>query len=79
VNSYIKDQILARGKKTRPLVQQYLPHIVEKIDQMGPAAGIWLENLNSDFAKLKPEGLMEGFTTEDFRELRRVLFGASKK
>lgn len=79
-NEAAKKNISLRAKKVGERVQKYVEEaLLGKIDQAGDAAGIWLESLKSHFDKLKPEGAMKGFTTEDFDDLYFVLTGHKRK
>ena len=76
------DRIKARASKSKnKKVKKYLPDLLEKIDQAGPAAGIWLEHLEAHFDTLseKPEGLLKDFEPEDFADLFEVAFGYAMK
>jgi hypothetical protein len=71
-------RIKARASKSKnQKVKKYIPEFIDKIDQSGPAAGIWLEGLESHFETLakKPEGLLKGFEADDFDDLFEVAFG----
>jgi hypothetical protein len=81
-NSAEKGRIKARVSKSKNTkVKKYLPDFLEKIDQLGPAAGIWLESLETDFDTLtkKPEGLLASFSSKDFDELFEVIFGYERE
>mgnify|MGYP001613555500 CR=1 FL=1 len=60
-----------------PKVTAYMEELFDKLDQAGPAAGIWLEGLEHDWGSLsgKPQGLLKAFTAKDFKDLHKVLFG----
>lgn len=61
-------------------VKKYVKEgLLPKVKQLGDAAWYWLERLEVDFKKLRPEGLMEGFTDEDFDELFFVITGDKRK
>jgi len=75
-------RIKARASKSKnQKVKKYIPDFLEKIDQAGPAAGMWLEYLESHFDELseKPEGLLKTFETKDFEDLFEVAFGYTMK
>jgi hypothetical protein len=75
-NKARKEQILQSAQKATPAVRAYVEnHLMGKIDQAGAAAGIWLESLEAQVGKLKPEGLLRKFTKEDFESLKKVLSG----
>jgi hypothetical protein len=70
------------GKRVERLgnhkVKRYVGRLLTKMDQMGPHAGIWLENLEAHWGTFaKPEGLLGGFEAEDFATLHKALFGVS--
>ena len=73
----IKTQLIERaGEVKSAKVKKYVHDaMIRKIDQAGDAAGAWLERLEYDFKKLKPEGLMKGFEQEDFDDLWYVITG----
>ena len=62
-NESLKKGLLDRANKVRSSkVKRYVKQgLLRKIDQAGDFAGIWIEKLEADFDKLKPEGLMAGF------------------
>lgn len=78
-NEKRKAQILDRAKKTHnyKVVKIVEDDFLDKLDQAGPMAGIWLESLESDFEILtkKPDGLMKSFKKDDFDDLFKALFG----
>ena len=68
-----------RGIKS-DAVKKYVVSIKHKIDAAGPAAGIWLEQLESRWEQFEksPQGLTKDFSPEDFSDLKYVLFGTRK-
>lgn len=76
----LKSKIVDRADKVKsPKVKKYVHDgMLRKIDQAGDSAAIWLEKLESDFKKLKPEGLMKGFEEEDFDDLWFVVTGEKR-
>lgn len=78
-----KKAILDRAKKTpNKKVQRYATKdLLEKIDQAGPHAGVWLESLESDFDALseKPQGKLRSFNDRDFDALFAVMFGYQRE
>lgn len=68
------------GKSKNQKVKDYTSDFLDKIDQIGPAAGAWLEDVESHFDDLvkKPDGLLKGFKDADFDELYKVLFGGAR-
>jgi hypothetical protein len=76
-NKKRKDEIGARAKKLdNRKVTSFVEALSEKMDSMGPHAGIWLENIEASWDKFaKPHGLLRGFSEEDFEDLRQALFG----
>ena len=80
-NAALKKSIEARLKKSKNRkVQEYAKSFVEKLDQAGPMAGMWVDQVEHDFDGLakKPEGLLKGFTADDFDDLYSVLFGVDR-
>ena len=79
--SNLGEQMVERVSKVHS--QKVLKYVKEgllpKIEQAGEGAGFWLERLENDFAKLKPEGLMKGFDDADFDDLWYVLTGEKKR
>lgn len=73
----IKKQIIERAAKVKSAkVKKYVHEgLIRKIDQAGDSAGAWMEKLEYDFKKLKPEGLMSGFEQADFNDLWFVITG----
>jgi len=61
-------------------VQGFILGFLEKIDQAGPAAGIWLETLESDWSTFTRGSGQDtkGFEKQDFALLKWVLFGGSR-
>lgn len=79
-NAGLKKELAERAAKSKSKkVKQYVKVLLEKVDQAGPAAGIWMEQLERDFGKLKPEGHLKGWEESDFGELYVVLTGAGMK
>lgn len=81
-NEEYKKQVAGRAKKCKNKhVLGYLPDFNDKLDQLGPMAGHWLDQLESNNKKgaLKPTGLFAEFTSADFDELHEVLFGTKRK
>ncbi len=77
-NAKRKHDVEERAKRTgNRKVQKYLDDTLwEKLDQLGPHAGIFLEGLESDWAKFaKPQGALAGFSDKDFADLHVALFG----
>jgi hypothetical protein len=74
-NSAIKKQIKARARRVSPKVRKYVGALLQKLDQSGPAAGIWLEDLESNFGSLPKKGLLSTFSDKDLDSLKEVLFG----
>jgi hypothetical protein len=76
-NEKRKAEIEKRAKKIgNRKVTGYLEDLFEKMDQMGPHAGVWIEGLESDWARFaKPQGLTHGFSDDDFADLHEALFG----
>jgi hypothetical protein len=76
-NAEVKKQILERLKKTnnKKVIDYVKKPLMEKLDQASHAAGIWMEKLEHDFKTLKATGYFEGFSSKDFEELKKVLFG----
>lgn len=61
-------------------VEKYVKGLFEKLDQLGPHAGVFLESLESDFNEFaKPEGMLQGFSNKDFDVLFKVLFGVTRE
>lgn len=80
-NEARKKAIKGRADKSRNRkVKEYVEDVLAKIDQAGPAAGAWLEDVESHFDDLarKPDGLLKGFKDADFDELHEVLFGVER-
>lgn len=75
------EQIEERALRVQSLkVKKYVREgLLPKIEQAGPAAGIWLEDVEAHFDKLKPEGYMQGFEETDFDDLYFVLTGGKRK
>lgn len=68
-------QLKDRASKASPKVKSYiLKGLIPKLEQAGPAAGIWYETLEKGFDTLKPEGLLKGFSPKDLSELKGLLF-----
>jgi hypothetical protein len=76
-NEKRKAAITKRAKSTgNHKVAQFVESFIEKMDDMGPHAGVWLEGIESDWDKFaKPEGLLHSFKDTDFADLREALFG----
>lgn len=76
-NEKRKAEIEQRAKKVgNRKVSTYLEDLNEKLAQMGPHAGVWLEGLEADWTRFaKPQGLTHGFKPEDFDDLHEALFG----
>lgn len=77
----VKSKILERAGKIKSVKAKKYVHdgLMKKIDQMGEAAGIWLEKLESGFENLKPKGMMEGFEDADSDDLWFVLTGEKRR
>jgi len=75
--SYVKQKIKQRARRASPKVRGYVQSFLQKIDQAGPSAGIFLEDLESNFDDLKKskKGLLRKFSDKDLDSLREVLFG----
>lgn len=71
----LKEEMQRRAAKATPRVRAYVPLLLKKVDDAGEAAGAWLEDLAARTDRLKPEGLMKGWTKQDFHSLRYVLEG----
>jgi hypothetical protein len=69
----------ARTVKSEKVKKYVQSGLLKKIEQAGDAAGAWLEKLEADFGRLKPEGMMQGFTQADFDDLWFVLTGEKRK
>jgi uncharacterized cupin superfamily protein len=81
-NDALKKEISGRAQKSRNgKVRTYVQSFLKKLNAAGPAAGIWVEQVEADFDDMvrKPQGLLEDFDTEDFDELHLVLFGYRRK
>ena len=79
-NNEIKEIEQRAGKVRSVKVKKYVKDgLMPKIKKMGTGAGFWLERLEKEFGKLKPEGWMEGFEDEDFNDLYFVLTGDKRK
>lgn len=82
-NSARKKQVAKRQAKIRnQKVDKYLKNdFFPKMDQMGPMAGAWIENLESDFDSLtkEPDGLLKKFDDKDFNDLFLALFGYKRE
>jgi hypothetical protein len=77
-NAKRKHEALERAKKigNRKVLKYLEDGLFEKLDQLGPHGGVFLEGLEHDWAKFaKPEGLLHGFTDKDFEALHKALFG----
>lgn len=77
----LKGQLIDRANKVKSAKVKKYVHgdFLRKIEQMGEAAGIWLETLESHFGRLKPKGLMEGWEDSDFDDLWFVITGQKRK
>ena len=78
-NAARKKAVTARAKKTgNQKVTRYVEQdLFKKMDQAGPHAGAWLDDIESDFSALtdKPDGLLKSFGEKDFDDLFTALFG----
>jgi hypothetical protein len=77
-NQKRKHDVLERAKKSgnHKVVRYVQEGLFPKLDQLGAHAGIFLESLEHDWSKFaKPEGLMRGFSDEDFKALHKALYG----
>ena len=78
-NEIVKREFVDRAMRVNSLlVKQYLPDLIQKVDQMDVTAGIWLEQIEVHFDQLKPEGLMRRFEQKDFDDLWYVLTGQNR-
>lgn len=81
-NHAAKAKIKARAAQSRnDKVKKYIPVFLHKIDQAGPAAGMWLDELEARFKTLEqdPSGYLKGFESSDFDDLFKVIFGYARK
>jgi hypothetical protein len=81
-NAKRKRDVLERAKRSgNRKVEKYVEEgLFPKLDQLGPHAGVFLEGLEHDYDKFaKPEGLLHGFTSEDFDALHQALFDTPRE
>lgn len=78
-NAQRKLQIIDRAKRSKnvKVVNYVRRDLVDKIDEAGEHAGIWLESVEAHFDILteEPEGLLKKFTEDDFNALFQAMFG----
>lgn len=78
-NAVVKAEITARMcEVSNPAVSAYIQDVfLTNLTAAGPAAGIWLEQLEARWALLadSPRGVMSDFTPQEFEDLHYVLFG----
>ena len=73
-NTKLLKSVQEAAHKASPRVKHYVENsFIPKVKQAGPAAGVWLEYLERNFDKLKPQGAMNGFTPADFKELKGII------
>lgn len=69
-----------RAKKVNNTkVTKYLGVLEEKLEMAGDHAGAFLEDLESNFDKLKPTGTFQGWKPNDFDDLYQTLYGVGNK
>jgi hypothetical protein len=80
-NAKRKHDVLARAKKTgnRKVLKYIEEVLLEKLDELGPHAGIFLEGLEHDWEKFaKPQNATHDFTEGDFADLFEAVFGYTR-
>ena len=74
-NDRMESKLANRANKSvNAKVKKYvLGPLMEKIDQAGEMAPIFIEQLERDVMEAKPEGYFIGFEKDDFIELKKIL------
>jgi hypothetical protein len=76
-NAHRKHDVLERAKKlgNRKVLKYLEDGLFEKLDQLGPHGGVFLEGLEVGWDRFaKPTELLHGFTDDDFDDLHKALF-----
>ena len=79
-NAAYKAQIASRAHRSvNSKVLTYLAEFYAKLDQLGPMAGFWADQIEAASSRgdLQPTGHFEAFTQSDFAELHAILFGVN--